>query len=333
MASVDVIVPCYNYARFLREAVESVLIQEGVDVRVLILDDASPDNTPEVAAELCAGDPRVEYRRHPKNRGHIATYNEGIDWLAADYWLLHSADDVLVPGALARATRVMDAHPEVGLTHGWSILTPDPKLVTAIHVTPEVTVQSGLEFIRFRCEGGHNLLETPTVVGRTAVQKSVGYFRAELPHTGDMDMWLRYAAHGSVAFIHAHQAYYRTHGGNMSGGYQAARDLEHVKLAFDAFFERHGHQIPDAAGLRRIAYKAIGDRAFGDAYRAAAARDDLSYRAYARLAGELDPGSRYALRWIKLRLKRVLGARLSMGLSAIRRWAMPEPTTKSTSGS
>ena len=54
MPSVDVIVPCYNYGRFLRECVESVLDQDGVDVRVLIIDDASADDTPDVGRALAA---------------------------------------------------------------------------------------------------------------------------------------------------------------------------------------------------------------------------------------------------------------------------------------
>ena len=82
MSRVDVVVPCYKYGHFLRECVESVLSQEGVDVRVLIIDDCSPDQTPEVAAELVQEDKRVEYRRHKVNHGHVDTYNEGLDWAA-----------------------------------------------------------------------------------------------------------------------------------------------------------------------------------------------------------------------------------------------------------
>src|SRR4051794_33278755 len=120
MSRVDVIVPCYKYAHFLRECVESVLNQP-VDVRVLILDDASPDDTPGVAAGLIARDRRVEYRRHEVNRGHIATYNEGIDWASGEYMLLLSADDLVTPGAFGRAVRLMDEHRDVGLTYGRAI--------------------------------------------------------------------------------------------------------------------------------------------------------------------------------------------------------------------
>ncbi len=80
MIRVDVIIPCYNYARYLRGCVESVLQQVGVDVRVLIIDDCSPDDTPDVARLLTQNDNRVEYRRHAVNHRHIKTYNEGFEW-------------------------------------------------------------------------------------------------------------------------------------------------------------------------------------------------------------------------------------------------------------
>ena len=58
MATVDVVIPCDNYARDLRSGVRSVLSQADVDVRILIIDDASTDDTPQVAAELAGSDPR-----------------------------------------------------------------------------------------------------------------------------------------------------------------------------------------------------------------------------------------------------------------------------------
>ena len=97
--SVSVIVPCYRYADVLEGCVSSILEQEDVDVRVLILDDCSPDDTPAVASRLAAADPRVEYRRNEQNLGLIGTANAGLQWADGDYVVLISADDVLVPGA------------------------------------------------------------------------------------------------------------------------------------------------------------------------------------------------------------------------------------------
>src|SRR6516164_9433107 len=100
---IDVFIPCYNYGGFLYQSVNSVLSQVGVDVRALVIDDASPDNTAEVASALAREDSRVTVIRHSTNKGHINTYNEGIEWASADYMLLLPADDYLLPGALRRA--------------------------------------------------------------------------------------------------------------------------------------------------------------------------------------------------------------------------------------
>ena len=68
MSSVDVIVPCYRYGHFLRDCVESVLAQAGPSVRVLIIDDASPDNTAEVASDLTK---REKLKRDTQSRRRV----------------------------------------------------------------------------------------------------------------------------------------------------------------------------------------------------------------------------------------------------------------------
>src|SRR5258706_11207250 len=145
MSRVSVIIPCYRYARFLPECLASVLAQPGVDLQVLILDDASPDDTPAVAAALAAADRRVAYRRHAANQGNIATFNDGLAWASGDYTVLISADDRLAPGALGRAARLLDTHPEVGLVYGpvlpftSSAALPRPRLAArrdAWRITP-----------------------------------------------------------------------------------------------------------------------------------------------------------------------------------------------------
>ena len=123
MTSVSVVIPCYKYGHFLEDAVTSVLDdQEGVDVRVLIIDDASPDDSADVARKIAARDPRVEVTVHTANKGNIATFNEGLlEWADGDYCVLMSADDRLTPGALRRARDLLDAHPSVGFVYGHSL--------------------------------------------------------------------------------------------------------------------------------------------------------------------------------------------------------------------
>src|SRR5262249_41209279 len=152
-----------------------------VDVRVLIIDDASPDNTPEVAAELAAQDRRVEYRRHAVNQGHIATYNEGLIWADGDYTVLLSADDMLTPGSLLRATRLMDTHPDVGFVYGGVLkFITDQPLPQPHKVSRECRwkIQAGLDWLEARCKAANNIIFSPEVVVRTRLQHKLGEYRA-----------------------------------------------------------------------------------------------------------------------------------------------------------
>src|SRR5258708_1405853 len=108
MISVMVVIQCYRYGHFLEEAVSSVLDdQEGVDVRVLIIDDASPDDSADVAGKIAARDHRVEVAVHAVNKGNIATFNEGLlESADGGYFGLSSAGDRLTRAARRRAAEL-----------------------------------------------------------------------------------------------------------------------------------------------------------------------------------------------------------------------------------
>lgn len=72
-------------------------------------------------ADLLKEDSRISYLQHPTNKGHIYTYNEGIECTSAEYLLILSADDSLLPGSLSRAVALMVRHPDVGLAFGNAI--------------------------------------------------------------------------------------------------------------------------------------------------------------------------------------------------------------------
>lgn len=221
MGSVDVVVPCYNYGRYLKGCVESVLSQRDVDVRVLIIDDSSSDDTPAVGEQLAANDSRVIFRRHAVNLGHIKTFNEGVmDWARAQYSLLLSADDALAPGALARAVKVMDSHEDVGLSYGMAGIIFDERAFAGVEDGGdfEYKIISGARYLRYSCEHG-NGVPTPTAVIRTELQHRVGGYHLAMYHTSDMEMWMRLATRSSIAVINAEQGYYRWHGDNMTLGY------------------------------------------------------------------------------------------------------------------
>jgi glycosyltransferase involved in cell wall biosynthesis len=315
VSRVDVIIPCYNYGRFLRACVESVLTQQGVEVRALVLDDASSDETVAVAEELSEQDQRVLFRRHSSNCGHIRTYNQGLDWATAEYALLLSADDLLIPGALRRAVRLLDVHPEVGFCYGRQILfQTDPVMLAQAPASHGCRwrISSGPAFLDMICATGHNPIPTPTVVVRTDLQRKLGGYRMELPHTADMEMWLRFGAHGAVGYLEADQAFKRMHGRNMQVDFLATPlgDFEQRKAAFEMFFEHYEPGVVNAERLRQVARRSLAGHAF---WTASAAFDDANVQACQELltfALELDPGLRSMPSWSRLAWKRLLGPTL-----------------------
>jgi hypothetical protein len=239
-ARVSVVVPCYNYGRYVGAAVASALDQEGVDVEAVVVDDASPDGSGEVVRALAARDPRVVAVLHDVNRRHIATYNDGLGRAGGDYVVLLSADDVLAPGALARAVGVMRAAPDVGLVYGFSPSFADRPPTATRPRRPHVVVRRGEHWIERVCASGQNPVCTPTAVMRRDVLERTGGYDARLPHTADLLMWLRAAAVADVAYVAGvDQAYYRVHGANMHATDFAhlADDLEQRREAFRVFAE------------------------------------------------------------------------------------------------
>src|SRR5262249_30215810 len=107
------IVPCYKLGHLLEECVQSILRQTYGDFEVLIMDDCSPDNTPQVARSFT--DSRVSHIRNEPNLGHLRNYNKGIGMARGRYiWLISADDRLRCDEVLERYVRVMDAYPNVG---------------------------------------------------------------------------------------------------------------------------------------------------------------------------------------------------------------------------
>jgi glycosyltransferase involved in cell wall biosynthesis len=260
MAKVDILVPCYNYGRFLDGCVRSVLDQSVRDVRVLIIDDASSDDSLAAAEKLADADHRVSVVAHAQNKGHIQTYNEGIDWADSDYFLLLSADDLLVQGALARATAIMDENQDIGLTYGESVVWQDGLPLPKVDPVSNY-VWSRYDVVKEMCRTAINFVPTPTAIARTSSQKAVGGYRPSLPHAGDMEMWLRFAGYGAVARIDAVQAIYRTHSAAMSKAYVSYADLRQRRLAFESFFAEYGSSLTNLRELQSQARHELAEQA------------------------------------------------------------------------
>jgi glycosyltransferase involved in cell wall biosynthesis len=274
LSSVSVIVPCYRYGHFLAQSVGSALNdQDGVDVRVLIIDDASPDDSAEVARKMAAEDPRVEVLVHTENKRHIATYNEGLlEWADGDYTVLLSADDRLAPGALTRAAALLDAHPEVGFVYGHPIHYTDGGPIPAARTEVRGwTIWPGHTWLERRFKAANGCITSPEVVVRTKLQRQLGGYDPALPHSGDIEMWMRFAAHADVGYLRGvDQAYYRVHAASMSKTDFSGQldDLRQRAAAYDAVLRRCADQLPDARAMADTVHAKLARQALWRAARA-----------------------------------------------------------------
>lgn len=320
---IKVIVPCYEYAHYLPGCVESILPQEGVAVRILIVDDCSPDETPAVAADLAAGDSRVEYLRNEENLGLIRSVNRGLEWADdGEYIVVISADDRLAPGALERATKVMEANPAIGMTYGRAVhFDSDDALPEPDRRWRGTRVWSGEDWIRKRCQMGHNCIASPEAVVRTSTQREVGHYDTASHHASELNMWMRIAAVSDIAYIKgAPQAFYRVHASSMlrtmlKDG--AMTDVSTRRIAFETFFDGAGHEVPDATELRDAARRALARQALWRASRSydRGITDNIegsSAEEWVDFAEQTYPRARKLREWHGLRLRQRFGSGRSL---------------------
>lgn len=211
---VSVIIPAYNYARFLPQAIDSVLAQTYAPVEIIVVDDGSQDDS---QAVLNAYGTRIRWvSQH--NQGVAAARNHGTRLSQGSYLAFLDADDYWLPTKLERQMELYARDPELGLTHCG---------------VGEFDDQQGV--LRQRQEGmagwvGRELLllERPVILGGgsglvlpRALFEAVGGFDERLSTSADWDLFHRVAIRQRVGFTPEVLVRYRLHGSNMHGNVAA----------------------------------------------------------------------------------------------------------------
>jgi glycosyltransferase involved in cell wall biosynthesis len=205
--AVTVLLPAYNAARWLAQALQSILVQSFRDFELLIIDDGSTDATPAVLAR-CA-DPRVRVVRHDTNQGLIATLNEGIALSSAKYIARMDADDVAHPRRLAYQVNFMERHSEVGVCGTWFHTRRGVKRVS---VRPPVRHEDISAALFFRSPFGH-----PTVMLRRGILSATGLkYASDAIGAEDFDLWVRLRPRTRFANVPKDLLEYRAHNDQVS---------------------------------------------------------------------------------------------------------------------
>ena len=198
MAKVSVIMPAYNVAAYIAEAIDSVLAQTVADWELVIVDDGSTDRSGEIADEYAARDPRILVL-HQSNRGLSAARNHALRRSCGEYIAILDSDDVWEPGYLDAQLAQFAAHPDIDVisANGWflgSHLHGQP-----VHPFPDPRPQPTLATI-LADETSIFIMSMFT----RRVYERIGGFDEEMRSNEDYDFWLR-AAIAGFRFWRNHQ--------------------------------------------------------------------------------------------------------------------------------
>lgn len=200
MPRVSVIIPTYNRSHLLPRAVRSAQ-QAGTDVEVIVVDNGSSDNTPEVCARLQG----IHYLCLSSNIGPAGARNAGILASSAECVAFLDDDDLRLPGSLDHQVELLDSVQDAGFVYGQMIE------VDSVSVN-EAMIESALQYEKnsfsttVQCSEGDvfwkllefNFVPALTVVARKQHVIEVGMFDTQFTGAEDWDLWLRLAARFSV---------------------------------------------------------------------------------------------------------------------------------------
>ena len=209
---ITVLTAVYNGARYLAEAIESVLADGFEDFEYVIVDDGSTDATPRILADAAARDPRIVFLRHEPNRGIAAATNRGLAIARGAYIARLDADDISLPGRLAREAAYLDAHPAVALVSmNFDIIDAGGAVLYGSRRRdhPPQVVEYLLNFSN--SIGGHS-----QVMFRKSAVDAAGGYDESCAASLDYDLWTRIVRHGRIVVLPETGMRYRMHDENVT---------------------------------------------------------------------------------------------------------------------
>ncbi|RYY30108.1 MAG: glycosyltransferase family 2 protein [Chitinophagaceae bacterium] len=203
---VSVLIPTYNYAHCLDEAITSVLTQTFTSFELIIIDDCSKDNTDEVVKKYLQ-DPRVRYFKNERNLGLVGNWNKCVSMAGGKYIKLLCADDKFRNDLLMKMVDAMESHPTV------SLVCSNKQIFGSTLSEVKLPLQyfhKGQEIINNTLTT-YGWLGEPTCVMFRSANLHVGAFRTDVTWLPDWEMWLRQLSVGDAYLIPEPLAFVRIH--------------------------------------------------------------------------------------------------------------------------
>lgn len=216
--SVTIIIPTYNRAGLVEQAIDSVLEQDYPSLELLVLDDGSTDGTPDILAEYeQRQDERFRWSRHD-NVGQARTLNRGFQLARGELVGYLSSDDLFLPGAITRLAGTLSDDPEAVLAYPAFHVIDGAGAVLNTQVPPEYTAAESLRL--------HSCIVNVGAIFRRSVTERIGGWDPSFIYLADFDFCIRASALGPFRLIPEPLACWRAHPGsaNSAPGLLGARE-------------------------------------------------------------------------------------------------------------
>ncbi len=198
--SVTVVITTHNRSQLLPRAIESAQ-NAGTDLEVIVVDDCSSDDTPEVCAQI----PGIRYVRLSANRGLANARNVGIAESSSEFITFLDDDDLRLPGSLDKQLRAISDDERIALCYGQTLIGDARRQLPTGEIYPLECPQGDVFWDLLE----NNFIPVPTVLARKSSLLKEGCFNTNLDLIEDWDMWLRLSERYLVAVVAEPVAIYR----------------------------------------------------------------------------------------------------------------------------
>ena len=206
MPKINVIIPVYNYGKYLRQAIQSVLSQQFDDYEIIVINDGSTDNTAEVLREF-ESHPKIRLITHKKNQGLVRSCHEAIEASTGEYIVRLDADDYFDENALLVLSNVLDNNLEVGLAYpDYFLISEEGKVLDHVRL-PKVGEE--VKLLDLPANGAGTMF-------RRSCYEAVGGYDLSLRLEDNYDLWLKFLNRFKTYNVNLPLFYYRRHGANMT---------------------------------------------------------------------------------------------------------------------
>lgn len=187
---VSVCIPVYNGEKFLKETIDSVLIQDIDDMEIIVVDDCSTDNS--IAIIKSYNDERIKVYKNYKNMGIVKNWNKAIEFCNGKYIKILCQDDLLLAGCLKKQIEVLKRNEHIDFVTGCSfIINAESKVIFKRINYKMFKGRNNKELLKTSLKKGNFFGEPSLILFRKRIISQIGMFDDQFKYFPDWEFWLR----------------------------------------------------------------------------------------------------------------------------------------------